>query len=671
MLADVKDASAGRDFTVEVVQQKTVYAEAPAHAPAPAGAKPSPYYLPSFDPDSFVGRAESLAALHDALVPATGRFLLSGEPGVGKSTLALKFAWDAQKDFQAVLFQPCGPRNVEAIIAEMADTIKTQLGDDLSQAPPEQKLRAVKECLKQQRSLLVLDDIWLESDSDASGRSALRIQDLLPDPSVSVLLTSRRPSLPWVAANRRLLLDAFLPQEVEEVFLRHLGEQTFEHHRDALMEFAAKVERLPIAVIVGAQLLQSEFGPLDEAARSFVLSKLRNEVNDVPGLLRRAIESQGQDEQRLLQAAAVCVPEGFWLPLVLQIAGLDKAAGEKARNNLANAALLRLLDRETQRFQLHLLVRDQARSMAASLEELQQAHATALEELFAESESRWRDCAVCLAEIAPAVAFLRSQGTQDRAGDLAFNGFEIARRIGELHAALQIAQRDEEYWKGVAGADCKGGLQVWYGNQALILRAWGKLEEAMALHKKEEAICLELANKNDLQICYGNQALILRAWGKLEEAMSLLKKKEVICLELGNKGSLQACYGNQGLILMSWGKLQEAMDLHKKQEAICLELGNKVSLQASYANQALILQVWGKLEEALALLKKQEVICLELGNKMGLGHCYWYLGLLAREQNQPNLARQKLEQALALFTELKMPRERESVEAELKEESST
>src|SRR5262249_20059986 len=156
-----------------------------------------------------------LVTLRNALIPAAGRFLLSGEPGVGKSTLALKFAWDAQKDFQAVLFQPCGRRSVEAIVAEMADTLKAQLGDDLAQAPPEQKLRAVKEWLKQQRSLLVLDDIWLESDSDAA-ISSLKIQDLLPDPSVSVLITSRRPSLPWVAANRRLLLDAFLPEEVEE-----------------------------------------------------------------------------------------------------------------------------------------------------------------------------------------------------------------------------------------------------------------------------------------------------------------------------------------------------------------------------------------------------------------------------------------------------------------------
>ena len=66
----------------------------------------------------------------------------------------------------------------------------------------------------------------------------------------------------------------------------------------------------------------------------------------------------------------------------------------------------------------------------------------------------------------------------------------------------------------------------------------GRLEEALALHKKEEAICLELGNKDGCDASYGNQALILQAWGRLEEAMALHKKQEAICLELGNRDGL-------------------------------------------------------------------------------------------------------------------------------------
>jgi hypothetical protein len=74
-------------------------------------------------------------------------------------------------------------------------------------------------------------------------------------------------------------------------------------------------------------------------------------------------------------------------------------------------------------------------------------------------------------------------------------------------------------------------------------------------------------------------------------------------------------------------------------------------------------KAWGRLEEALALHKQQEAICLELGNKGELGHCYWQCAGGGQDNKQAK--RQKLKQALSIFVELKMPRERDAVQAEL------
>jgi tetratricopeptide (TPR) repeat protein len=76
----------------------------------------------------------------------------------------------------------------------------------------------------------------------------------------------------------------------------------------------------------------------------------------------------------------------------------------------------------------------------------------------------------------------------------------------------------------------------------------GRLEEAFELHKKQEALCLELGNKDGLQRSYGNQALILQDLGRLEEAFELHKKQEALCLELGNRSSLAYCYWAWGLL---------------------------------------------------------------------------------------------------------------------------
>jgi hypothetical protein len=41
-------------------------------------------------------------------------------------------------------------------------------------------------------------------------------------------------------------------RETESIFRIYLGDGTTEKHRDALLEFAERVERLPIAIEVGA-----------------------------------------------------------------------------------------------------------------------------------------------------------------------------------------------------------------------------------------------------------------------------------------------------------------------------------------------------------------------------------------------------------------------------------
>jgi tetratricopeptide (TPR) repeat protein len=66
---------------------------------------------------------------------------------------------------------------------------------------------------------------------------------------------------------------------------------------------------------------------------------------------------------------------------------------------------------------------------------------------------------------------------------------------------------------------------------------------------------VELGNKDSLQRTYGNQALILKAWGRLEEAMALHKKQEALCLELGLKSSLGYCYWGWGLLAREMGDM--------------------------------------------------------------------------------------------------------------------
>ena len=67
----------------------------------------------------------------------------------------------------------------------------------------------------------------------------------------------------------------------------------------------------------------------------------------------------------------------------------------------------------------------------------------------------------------------------------------------------------------------------------------------MALLKKQEDICLKLGDQSALQASYGNQAIILRDSGRLDNAMALFQKQEAIARKLDDQNSLQLSYGNQ------------------------------------------------------------------------------------------------------------------------------
>jgi len=271
---------------------------------------------------------------------------------------------------------------------------------------------------------LVLDDI-LEND----------VKALVPGPPVSLLCTSRQRWLPWISPTQSFEVESFSHAEAESIFRRYLDDETVEKHRTVLLEFAMRIDHLPIAVVVGADMLRREFDPIPEAARELRLEKLRNEVHNVAALLRSAVAARPEQEQRLLNAMAVCAPDEFWLPLTVQIAGLTVAEGRAARDSLVGASLLRVLDRDRKRFQLHTLLRKELRNLAP-FEELQTAHAAALERLFSDWERRWAECRECLPEVILGVQHLYEKSKKSdsgrRAARLTKQGFETGKRVGEL-----------------------------------------------------------------------------------------------------------------------------------------------------------------------------------------------------------------------------------------------
>src|SRR5271165_193206 len=81
-----------------------------------------------------------------------------------------------------------------------------------------------------------------------------RLESTLTNPS-DCRFTSRQHALPWISPAHSMEVKSFSQGEAESIFRRYLDDETVEKHRDALLEFAKHVERLPIAIVVGADML--------------------------------------------------------------------------------------------------------------------------------------------------------------------------------------------------------------------------------------------------------------------------------------------------------------------------------------------------------------------------------------------------------------------------------
>lgn len=182
---------------------------------------------------------------------------------------------------------------------------------------------------------------------------------------------------------------------------------------------------------------------------------------------------------------------------------------------------------------------------------------------------------------------------------------------GNSKAAMQIFKRVELFCEQTESMQ---GLSACYGNQASILKDWGKMDEALQMYKKQEAMCRCLEDMKGVQTSRGNQALVLEGWGKLEEANQIYRENESLYRQHGNLNGLQLSLYRQAMICQRKGELEKALDLFKKQEKICIDLDNKVGLLDSWNGQGLILQAWGRLKEALVLHERAEKMSREMGN---------------------------------------------------------
>ncbi|KDN18531.1 AfsR/SARP family transcriptional regulator [Amycolatopsis rifamycinica] len=223
------------------------------HAAVLRGEDPVPRLPPSVwpvcqlppDVGDFTGREAELAELAGVLGAGAGVpvAVLSGEPGAGKSTLAVRAAHRLRTRFpDGQLYVPLAGREIGEVLADLLRA----LGVPGPAVPDDVRARAAvfRGRLTDRRVLVVLDDAV---DPE-------HVRTLLPGtPGCAVLVTSRR-RLSGLAGAHRLALGPLSGADAAELLHRLAGARVARERADAERIIAA-CARLPLALrIAGSRL---------------------------------------------------------------------------------------------------------------------------------------------------------------------------------------------------------------------------------------------------------------------------------------------------------------------------------------------------------------------------------------------------------------------------------
>jgi tetratricopeptide (TPR) repeat protein len=576
----------------------------------------------------FVGREEQLAELAEELAAGSvvSVVALAGMGGVGKTALAVEYAWQHEADFDVVWW-------IEAEQAEFVPSHLAELGEALGLPAEAEPAAVFAELRRRGKPWLVVFDNAEDLAAVAPFRPA--------DRRGRVLVTSRRTGWGGLGATVEVptlsrtesvaLLTSRRPDvdpDVADRIARLLGDLAL-----ALEQAAAFCEQNNMPMSDLAELLAERLD--DVLDQGVVADRAGATVATLWDLSTRRLAVTSPAAVELLELFALCAPT----PLPLDL--LDSRAGLLGRGPLAFAATDRLTraqtvgalvgyslaSRDDSTMWVHRLVQaatrrrmDESRR-AKLLEVLLRLLRIYLPDEITRSPDnwpRWREMLphvrVVLAradDLARAPSFVgwNPSDLTTIASWLCDRSATYLVEHGKPDEALPLSQRalaiDEEVY-GQDHPDVARDLNT----QAEALRDLGREDEALPLVRRALAIAEKFYGLNhpEVVVHLSGQALALWRLWRVDEALPLFQR--ALAIDEDHYGpehpNVAVHLGNQALMLRALGRADEALPLFQRALGI-IETRNgpqHPNLAAVLSGQAVALRELGRGDEALPLFQR-------------------------------------------------------------------
>ena len=623
----VADIEIGQKYIIENISQikETL--------PGPVPRRPSRIRLGSrpMEVSGFVGRLEQKGLFGAVFAGASGRTVLTGMRGSGKSQLATAVAARCEEEgWPLVVWIPAGSH--EAVLSGLVE-LGLELGVRIEDHPSREVIarRCLTELASAQESsrLIVFDDV--ENPDDLAG--------LVPrGEGVRVLVTTTRRA-DWEGAGWVHVPVGVFEREQSIGVLLDRTDQTGHETADveAADAVAGALGDLPVAVVQAAAMARRDRYTLADYLEVLERTTLeegvrRREGDEYPEAVGVALwlafqsalerieersphrEAIARVQLGILSVLAASGVPARWL-------GGDGASADArgALSELIESSVCQLSEDDS-KVMIHGLqgrvIRETRQDEPARWEWVEEEAAELLGAVDV-TAIPVRDSAGRRREALDLVEQLRATAGQDhsktlfshpRTADALTHALQYAAELGSPQAAVSLSDAvnllDE-----TLGPDHSRTLTVRVGLAGAYWSA-GRLEQAVPLFERTLADCERIlgADHPGTLTARGNLATAYRSAGRLEQAVPLFERTLADCeriLGADHPGTLTA-RGNLATAYESAGRLDEAIDLHKKNLADRLRvlgpdnphtLTSRGSLATAYESA-------GRLDEAIDLHKK-------------------------------------------------------------------
>ncbi|MEA2560347.1 MAG: hypothetical protein QOH06_1851 [Acidobacteriota bacterium] len=582
------------------------------------------------------GRSEELQALAQTLAEdgpsGLQALVLHGLGGIGKTRLAIEYAWRFGRRYQAMLFVLAdSPDGLNSGLAALARADLLDLPERNHPAENE-VIGAVLRWLRENPGwLLILDNVDTKE-------ARLAVTKLLPAlTSGRVLITSRRRD--WPAGVRRRAIDRVLLQPAAEFLLERTREDRKREEDDAeqALRLAELLDGLPLALEqAGAYIVHTQISLADYLAEwqresEGVLSWHDEGAMQYPASLavtwQRSFQQLSPTAKAVLRLVAFLAPDAIPMALlesgeeiVQQAASLlaDEAGQQmvprKVRDDLAELRSLSLISGQSDLFTMHRLMQEVVRNQIPEEKRVDCLELVlALIEGFAPNPAdevrTW-----------PVWDLLRPHAIQllahvERASLISLSSAGVMSELGLLFGAKGLYSEAEPLMRKALeiqerlSSGNRSAVGISLNNLGMLLKVTGRLEEAEPLMRRSMEIFFCSADLHPHATTPINAlALLLMEKQQWVEAEELLRR--ALILDQDMYGEAHTYVGrdlhNLALLLISTGRTAEAEPLNRRSLEILRAIHGETHPKPARVMQVLagILRDLGRPDEAEPLARQ-------------------------------------------------------------------